>query len=133
MSASQSDKAAEAGVSGYEEAQALSRLIARRERTHEDLIFADAMNVAVAMALETEDRPYTKANAAWMFDRIYPEEVREVLELRWQDPEDYALLPMALQTEHLGAAEVEVARELAQKLTREELDAFFFSDQVGRS
>lgn len=120
-------------MSEYRDAKALAGEIARRERLHEDVVFADAMHVAVALALETEDIPYSKANVAWMFDRILPEEVREILALRWNYPDDYDLLPMASSTEGLSAVEIATASDLAKKLTREEIDAFFFSDQVGRA
>jgi hypothetical protein len=117
----------------YRDARALAAAIASRERLHEDVVFADAMHVAVAMALETEDMPYTKANVAWMFDRILPEEVREVLFLRWTYPTDYDLLPKAGATEALSASQIASASDLANKLTREEIDAFFFADEVGHA
>lgn len=121
------------GPPDHRDARTIAREIAIRERLHEDLVFADAMHVAVALALETEDIPYTKPNVAWMFDRILPDEVREILALRWNYPDDYDLLPMAGVTERLTEAEMAAANELAKKLTREQIDAFFFSDQVGRS
>jgi hypothetical protein len=74
---------------------------------------------------------YTMPNVAWMFDRIRPEEVRDILLLRRNHPEDYKSLPMAGATESLSSAETEAAAGLANKLTPEQLDAFFFSDRSG--
>lgn len=130
---SQIDVGAHDGLSGYDDAKAIALEIAKRESLHEDLVFADAMHVAVALALETDDIPYSKANAAWMLHRIFPEEVHEILAIRLRFPGEYEQLPMAGQTERLNAAEVETATELAKTLTHAELDAFFLSDQVGRS
>ena len=115
----------------YHEVKALSHEIAKRDHLHEDVIFSDAMHVAVALALEDEGMPYSLPNVAWMFDRVRPEEVRNVLLLRRNYPDDYKSLPMAGATEGLSSAENEAAAELAKKLTPEQLDAFFFSDRVG--
>ena len=117
--------------SAYREAKALSAEIARRDCLHEDVIFSDAMHVAVTLALEHEGMCYTMPNVAWMFDRIRPEEVRDILLLRRNHPEDYKSLPMAGATESLSSAEIEAAAGLANKLTPEQLDAFFFSDRSG--
>jgi hypothetical protein len=116
----------------FRDAKVLAHQIAKRERVHEDLVFADAMHVAAAFALETEDLPYTKANIAWMFGRIGPDEVREILALRWNYPADYEFLPMAGATENLSATDIVSATELAKNLTLKQIDALFFSDNVGR-
>lgn len=116
----------------YQDAKALAFEIAKRDRLHEDIVFADAMHVAAAFALETEDIPYTKSNIAWMFDRISPDEVHEILALRWNYPDDYEMLPMAGATENLSATDIVTATELAKNLTPEQIDAFFFSDNLGR-
>jgi hypothetical protein len=117
--------------SEYREARKLASEIARHERLHEDVIFSDAMHVAVALALEDEGMSYTMPNVAWMFDRIRPEEVRDILLLRRNHPDDYRSLPMAGVTEGLSPMEIEAAAELAKKLKPEQLDAFFFSDRMG--
>jgi hypothetical protein len=117
--------------SEYREAKGLASEIARRDHLHEDVIFSDAMHVAVALALEDEGMSYTMPNVAWMFDRVRPEEVRDILLLRRNYPDDYKSLPMAGATESLSSAEIEAAAELANKLTPEQLDAFFFSDRTG--
>lgn len=117
----------------FEEAKTLASQIARRERLHEDVVFADAMHVAVALALSDQELEYTKRNVAWMFDRITPDEVREILALRWQSPDDYEFLPMANKTDGMSEAEVHSASGLAKTLTREQLDALFFSDDIGRA
>jgi hypothetical protein len=119
--------------SEYREARELASEIAKRDRLHEDVIFSDAMHVAVALALEDEGMPYTMPNVAWMFDRVWPEEVRDILLLRRNHPDDYRNLPMAGATETLSSAKIEAATELARKLTPEQLDAFFFSDRTGRA
>jgi hypothetical protein len=116
-----------------DEAKALASAIAKRERLHEDVVFADAMHVAVALALSDDELEYTKRNVAWMFDRIHPGDVHGILTLRWQRPDDYELLPMANATEGLSTAEMQSANGLAKTLTREQLDAFFFSDEIGRA
>ena len=115
----------------YHEAKALAFAIAKRDRLHEDVIFSDAMHVAVALALGDEGMPYTMTNVVWMFDRVRPEEVRDILLLRRIHPDDYKSLPMAGRTESLSSAEIEAAAALAKKLTPEQLDAFFFSDRTG--
>jgi hypothetical protein len=117
--------------SEYGEARGLASEIAKRDRLHEDVIFSDAMHVAVALALEGEEMPYTMPNVGWMFDRVHPKEVRDILLLRRNHPEDYKNLPMAGATEGLSSAEIEAASELVKKLTPEQLDAFFFSDRTG--
>jgi hypothetical protein len=119
--------------SEYREARELASEIAKRDRLHEDVIFSDAMHVAVALALEDERMPYTMPNVAWMFDRVCPVEVRDILLLRRNHPDDYKSLPMAGATETLSSAKIEAATELAKKLTPEQLDAFFFSDRTGRA
>lgn len=117
--------------SEYREAKGLASEIAKRDHLHEDVIFSDAMHVAVTLALEDEGMSYTMPNVAWMFDRVRPDEVRDILLLRWNYPDDYKSLPMAGATERLSSAEIEAAAELAKKLTPEQLDAFFFSDRTG--
>ena len=67
--------------------KALAFAIAKRDRLHEDVIFSDAMHVAVALALGDEGMPYTMANVVWMFDRVRPEEVRDILLLRRIHPD----------------------------------------------
>jgi hypothetical protein len=117
--------------SEYREAKRLASEIAKRDHLHEDVIFSDAMHVAVALALDDEGMSYTMPNVAWMFDRVRPEEVRDILLLRRNYPDDYKILPMAGATESLSSAEIEAATELAKTLTPEQLDAFFFSDRTG--
>jgi hypothetical protein len=117
--------------SEYREAKGLAAEIAKRDRLHEDVIFSDAMHVAVTLALEDEGMSYTMPNVAWMFDRVRPEEVRDILLLRRNHPDDYKSLPMAGATERMSSAEIEAAAELAKKLTPKQLDAFFFSDRTG--
>jgi hypothetical protein len=117
--------------SEYGEARGLASEIAKRDRLHEDIIFSDAMHVAVALALEGAEMPYTMPNVGWMFDRVRPREVRDILLLRRDHPEDYKHLPMAGATEGLSSTEIEAASELVKKLTPEQLDAFFFSDRTG--
>jgi hypothetical protein len=98
---------------------------------NEDVIFSDAMHVAVTLALEDEGMSYTMPNVAWMFDRVRPKEVRDILLLRRNRPDDHKSLPMAGATESLSSAEIEAAAELAKKLTPEHLDALFFSARTG--
>ena len=117
--------------SEYREAKGLASEIAKRDHLHEDVIFSDAMHVAVTLALEDEGMSYTMPNVAWMFDRVRPDEVRDILLLRRNYPDDYKSLPMAGATERLSSAEIEAAAELAKKLTPEQLDAFIFSDRTG--
>ena len=119
--------------SEYHEARRLASEISERDRLHEDVVFSDAMHVAVALALEDEGMPYTMPNVAWMFDRIRPDEVRDVLLVRRNHPDDYRSLPMAGAAERLDPAEMEAAAELARKLTPQQLDAFFFSDRTGHT
>ena len=115
----------------YHQAKVLAFNIGKREGLHEDVIFSDAMHVAVAIALEEEKMPYTLPNVAWMFNRIRPDEVRNILLLRWNNPDHYRNLSMAGVTEGLSSAKIAAAADLAKKLTLEQLDAFFFSDRVG--
>jgi hypothetical protein len=117
----------------YHQAKVLAFNIGKRDGLHEDVVFSDAMHVAVAIALEDEKMPYTSSNVAWMFSRILPEEVRNLLLLRWNHPGDYRNLSMAGVMEGLSSAEIEAATDLANKLTLEQLDAFFFSDRVGNA
>jgi hypothetical protein len=117
--------------SGYHAARGIASKIAKRDHLHEDVIFSDAMHVAVALALEDEGMSYTMPNVAWMFDRVGPEEVRDILLLRRNHPDDYKSLPMAGATESLSTAEIEAAADLAKKLAPEQLNAFFFSDRAG--
>jgi len=119
------------GFSGYREAKRVASEIAKRDRLHEDVIFSDAMHVAVTLALEDEGMSYTMPNVSWMFDRVRPEEVRDILLLRRNHPDDYRSLPMAGVMEGLSRLEIEAATELATKLAPEHLDAFFFSDRTG--
>jgi hypothetical protein len=65
--------------SEYREAKRLAAEIAKRDCLNEDVIFSDAMHVAVTLALEDEGMPYTMPNVAWMFDRVRPKEVRDIL------------------------------------------------------
>jgi hypothetical protein len=117
--------------SEYCEAREHAAAIAKCDRLHEDVVFSDAMHVAVALALKDDGMPYTMPNVAWMFDRVRPEEVRDILLLRRHHPDDYKNLPMAGAMERLSSAEIEAAAELAKELTPEQLDAFFFSDRMG--
>ena len=117
--------------SEYREAKRIASEIAKRDRLHEDVIFSDAMHVAVAVALEEEGMPYTMPNVSWMFGRVRPEEVRDILLLRRKHPDDYRSLPMAGVMEGLSRAEIEAATQLATKLAPEHLDAFFFSNRTG--
>ncbi len=119
--------------SEYREAKTLASEIAKRDCLHEDVVFSDAMHVAVTLALEGEGMSYTMPNVAWMFDRVQPVEVRDILLLRRNHPEDYKNLPMAGVTEGLSSAEIEAAADLVKKLTPEQLDAFFFSERMGRA
>jgi len=119
------------GFSEYREAKRVASEIAKRDRLHEDVIFSDAMHVAVALALEDEGMSYTMPNVSWMFDRVRPEEVRDILLLRRNHPDDYRRLPMAGVMEGLSRVEIESATELAVKLAPDHLDAFFFSDRTG--
>lgn len=121
------------GFSEYHEAKRLASEIGKRDNLHEDIIFSDAMHVAVALALEDEGISYTMPNVAWMFRRVLPKEVRDILLLRRNYPDDYKILPMAGATESLSSAEMDAASELAKKLPPEQLDAFFFYDRTGRA
>jgi hypothetical protein len=115
----------------YREARAIAAEIADLEGLDRDLVFSDAMHVAVALALEAEDMPYTGANAAWMFDRICPCEVREILTYRRDYPEAYDGLPKAGALENLTAVQMEAAGSLTQLLKTDWLNAMFFSESYG--
>ena len=119
------------GFSEYYEAKRLASEIGKRDNLHEDIIFSDAMHVAVTLALEDEGISYTMPNVAWMFCRVLPKEVRDILLLRRNYPDYYKSLPMAGVTESLSSAEMDAAAELAKKLAPEQLDAFFFCDRTG--
>jgi len=121
------------GFSEYREARGLASEIAKRDHLHEDIIFSDAMHVAATLALENEGMAYTMPNVAWMFDRIHPEEVRDILLLRRNHPDEYRNLPMAGATECLSSADIEAATALAKKLSPKQLDAFLFSDRTGNA
>jgi|SRR5215469_18577048 len=115
----------------YREAKAVAAAIAQREGVNPDVIFSDAMHVAVALALENAGMPYTGPNAAWMFEHVTPAEVREVLVFRRDHSQDYEFLPKARIIESLNATQVEAANTVATSLTRAELDAFFFGTSSG--
>ena len=115
----------------YREARSLAAEIAALCGLPQDLVFSDAMHVAVALALEDADMAYTKLNVAWMFDRIAPGEVREILRYRLDHPDDYATLPQAGTVDRLSAAHVEAAGMLEK--TPDWLNAFFFSHNIGRA
>ena len=117
----------------YREARELAAEIAKHDHLHEDVVFSDAMHVAVTLALEEAEMSYTMPNVAWMFDRIRPGEVRDILLLRRNHPDDYKILPMAGVTERLSSEEIDAATELAKTLAPEQLDAFFFSDRTGNA
>jgi hypothetical protein len=123
--------AACAEFDNYAEARAIAARIAARDGLDSDLVFSDALHVAVALALEDEGMAYTKANAAWMFERICPGEVREILIYRRDHPEDYASLPKAGALEKLTAAQVEAAGAVTKLLAADWLNAMFFSDNFG--
>jgi hypothetical protein len=103
--------------SEYHEAKRLASEIGKRDNLHEDVVFSDAMHVAVTLALEHEGISYTMPNVAWMFRRVLPKDVRDILLLRRNYPDDYKILPMAGVTEGLSSAEIDAATELAKKLT----------------
>jgi len=113
----------------YREARALAAEIAAASGLQQDLVFSDAMHVAVALALEDAGIAYTGMNVAWMFERIAPGEVREVLRYRRDYPEDYDTLPRAGTIDRLTAAHVEAAGTL-EKIP-EWLNAFFFGHNIG--
>jgi hypothetical protein len=113
------------------DARMIAAEIADNETLHTDLVFSDAMHVAVALALEDADMPYTKANAAWMFDRIHPAEVREILLYRRDYPEQYAMLPKAGALENLTTTQMESASAITETLGADRLNAMFFCDTVG--
>lgn len=115
----------------YGEAKAIAAVIAQREGVDSEVIFSDAMHVAVALALENAGMPYTGPNAAWMFEHVTPAEVREVLAFRRDHSRDYEFLPKARIIESLSASQREAANTVATSLTRAELDAFFFGKSWG--
>jgi len=117
----------------YRQARALAAEIAALEDQDPNLVFSDAMHVAVALALEDAGMANTRLNIAWMFERICPGEVREILRFRLEHPEDYMVLPMAGATEDMSPAEIAAASTLAENLTPAQLDAFFFSDNTGHA
>ena len=115
----------------YRDARMIAGEIADNEALDTDIVFSDAMHVAVALALEDADMPYTRANAAWMFDRIHPAEVREILLYRRDYPEQYAMLPKACALENLTTAQMEAASAITETLGADRLNAMFFCDTVG--
>jgi hypothetical protein len=117
----------------YRETKRLASEIAARQGLHEDIVFSDAMHVAVALRLDDEGLPYTRQNAAWMFERISPSEVREVLLFRRDRPADYHDLPKAGELETLSVASREAASALSETLSCERLNAMFFADAVGNA
>jgi len=117
----------------YREARALAAEIAGQTGLNQDLVFSDAMHVAVALALEDAGMDYTSPNVAWMFERICPGEVREVLKYRRDHPDDYRVLPMAGKMDSLTAAHVEAAGALEKSLAPDWLNAIFFSGNLGRA
>jgi len=117
----------------YGEARVLAAQIADREEQHQDVVFSDAMHVTAAVALDAAGLPYTRPNIGWMFERIYPSEVLAILRLRLDRPDEYADLPMAHTTDAMSLHALELAGALANNITQEELNAFFFSDMVGNA
>lgn len=117
----------------YGESRVLATRIAGREERHEDAVFADAMHVAAAIALNDADLPYTRPNIAWMFERIRPSQVLAVLRLRLAHPDEYAELPMAHSMNAVSTCAVEAATALTGTLTQKELDALFFSGVTGNA
>ncbi len=115
----------------YHEARRLASEIGKRDALHEDVVFSDAMHVAVTLALEDVGIIYTMPNVAWMFRFVPPKEVRDILLLRLKYPDDYKCLPKACAIDSLSSAEMAAATELAKKLAPEQLDAFFFCDRTG--
>jgi len=123
--------AARAEFDNYSEARAIAARIAAREGLDADLVFSDALHVAVALALADEGMAYTKSNAAWMFERICPGEVREILIYRRDCPEDYESLPKAGALENLTTTQVEAAGAVTKLLAADWLNAMFFCDNFG--
>ena len=117
----------------YREAQDLAAEIADQAGLRQDIVFSDAMHVAAALALEDAGMAYTKPNVAWMFERICPGEVREILLYRRDHPDDYDALPMAGTMDRLTAAHIEAASTLEKTLAPDWLNAFFFSANIGRA
>jgi hypothetical protein len=115
----------------YREARAIAADIAAYDKLDSDLVFSDALHVAVALALQDAGFDYSKANVAWMVEQVSPAEVREVLLYRRDNPEDYPSLPKAGAVESLTAAQVEAAHAVTEMLGSDQLNAMFFSDSVG--
>lgn len=130
MSSKELEAAAAAEIAAYHDARRIAADVAENEGLDTDLVFSDAMHVAVALALEDDDLPYTRANAAWMFDRISPAEVREILLYRRDCPEEYAMLPKACALENLTTAQIQAASAVTN-IGTDRLNAMFFCDNVG--
>jgi hypothetical protein len=105
----------------YREASAIAADIAQRDNKNSDVVFSDAMHVAVALALEDAGMSYSGPNIAWMFERVSPREVHEILLYRRDHAEDYHSLPMAGIVEKLNATQIEAANAVAKNLTRSHL------------
>jgi hypothetical protein len=133
MSNKEFEAAAAAEIDAYHDARTIAAEVADKEGLDTDLVFSDAMHVAVALALEDADLPYTRANAAWMFDRICPAEVREILLYRRECPEQYAMLPKACALENLTTAQMEAANAVTATLGADRLNAMFFCDNIGKA
>lgn len=131
MSVTKLELAASAEFDNYSEARAIAAKIAASDGLDSDLVFSDALHVAVALALEHEGMAYTKSNIAWMFERVCPGEVREILIFRRDCPEDYKSLPRAGTVENLTTAQVAVASAVSKTLAADWLNAMFFSDNFG--
>lgn len=131
MSSKEWEAAAAAEIDAYHHARVIAAEIAECEGLDTDLVFSDAMHVAVALALEDCDLPYTKANAAWMFDRLSPAEVREMLVYRRDCPDEYATLPKACALENLTTAQMQAASAVTNMLGANQLNAMFFCNNVG--
>lgn len=115
----------------YREARATAALIAERDSQNPDVVFSDAMHVAVALALEDAGIAYTGANVSRMFDRISPAEVRVVLWYRRHHAEEYMSLPMAGTMNGLDANQIALATAVANNFTSDQLHAFFFGEISG--
>ncbi len=115
----------------YCEARAIAAHIAERDNHDPDIVFSDAMHVAVALALEDSGTPYTKTNVARMFERVSPGEVHAILLYRHEHGDEYRALPMAGIVEKLNAAQIATANAVAKNLTPAQLDAFFFGEVSG--
>ncbi len=117
----------------FSDAKVLAGEIASRIGLRQDLVFSDAMHVAVALALEDAEMDYTGPNVAWMFERICPGEVHEILKFRRDHPDQYDALPMAGKVDGLSAAHVEAAGALEKLLAPDWFNALFFSGNLGRA